>query len=100
MAKRAIKTGFKKKYLFAVVLVGLFIYALFGDKGLVDVYALKKERDGIRTFNTELARENGLLEKKIELLENDRRYIGYLARTELGMIGPNEVIYRLGEATE
>jgi cell division protein FtsB len=97
MVRGATTTGFKKKYLIAVVFVGIFIYALFGDKGIVDVYSLKKERDGIRTFNSSLAEKNRLLEEKIKLVETDRRYIGHIARTELGMIGHDEIIYRVGE---
>lgn len=87
---------FKKKHvwLLAVVLfVG--IAAVFGDKGVLDLYKLKQERDGILAYNASLEKENAGLAEKIKLLENDKRYIGQIARKELGKLGKNEVVYRI-----
>lgn len=88
----------KKKYILAAVVLAIGLYAVFGDKGLVDVYKLKRERDGILAFNAALVEENGKLEREIGLLNNDTRYAGYIARKELGMIGKNEVVYRFANA--
>ncbi len=89
--------GYKKPIILAgiagILLVAAF--ALFGDKGLLDGYRLRKERDSILSYNRSLEEENKNLEEKIELLKTDKRYIGYIARRELNMIGKNEVIYKL-----
>ncbi len=79
--------------LFLLFVFVLALFAVFGDKGLVDVYRLKKERDRIVAFNRSLEKENSELEKKITLLKTDKRYIERIARDELGMIAPNEIIY-------
>ena len=89
--------GFKKKYLLLALIPAIAAFAVFGDKGLRDVYRLKKELNGILSYNRSLDEENRDLEEKIALLKTDRRYIGYIARKELGMIGKNEVVYRIEE---
>lgn len=94
MVSRFSKPGRRKLIIFLAFL-GVALYAVFGDKGLLDVYALKRERDGIVAFNRTMEAENRQMEARIERLKTDERYIGYIARTELGMIGPNEVIYRI-----
>ncbi len=80
--------------LFAALILGIALFAVFGDRGLLDLMNLKGQRDAIVLTNRDLERENRDIEKKIALLKNNRRYIGEIARTELGMIGRNEVIYR------
>lgn len=96
MRFKGLKTG-RKKLALAAAVGGVLLYALVGDKGLLDVLRLKSERDGIVRFNRTLVAENAELEREIKLLKTDDRYIGRVARTELGMIGKNEIIYRLGE---
>lgn len=90
--------GLKKKYvvlLAAVLAVGAA--AVFGDKGVLELYRLRTERDGILSYNRSIEGENRDLAEKIKLLERDRRYIGQIARKELGKLGSNEVIYRIEE---
>ena len=81
----------------AVVLVAVAAFAVFGDNGLLDVYKMRKERDGILAYNTSIEAENKGLEEQIALLKTDKRYIGRIARKELGMLGKNEMIYRFEE---
>ena len=81
----------------AVVLVAVAAFAVFGVNGLLDVYKKRKERDGILAYNTSIEAENKGLEEQIALLKTDKRYIGRIARKELGMLGKNEMIYRFEE---
>jgi len=87
----------KKRYVLAASILAIAALAVFGDKGLMDLYRLRKERDGILSYNTAIAGENSSLEKNIELLKTNRRYIRNIARKELGMIGRNEVVYKFEE---
>jgi len=80
--------------LFVALIFAIALLAVFGDRGLMDVLKLRGERDEILKTNKALEGDNRLLETKIALLKKDRRYIGQIARDELGMIGRNEVIYR------
>ncbi len=72
--------------------------AVFGNNGLYDVYRLRKERDNILRQNKSIEEENNVLEEEIRLLKTDKRYVGYIARKELGMIGKREVVYKIEEA--
>ncbi len=89
--------GWQKKYIFLAAVLLIAGFAVFGDKGLLDVYRLKSERDGIISYNRDLEEENKKLEASIRLLKTDVRYIGFIARKELGMIGKNELVYRIGD---
>ncbi len=89
--------GFGKKHIviFAVVLAAITAYAVFGERGFVDVYRVKAERDVLAARSLSLASENEQLSREIELLKNDGRYIASVARKELGMVGRGEVIYKI-----
>jgi cell division protein FtsB len=69
------------------------ILTVFGDKGLLTLYRMAKERDGIVAEDRRLEEENNTLRIGIGRLETDRRYIASIARQELGMIGKDEIIY-------
>lgn len=97
MGKKRVKSRgrrVKGSHLFVALIFTIALLAVFGDRGLMDVLKLRGERDVILNTNKALEGENSLLETKIALLKKDRRYIGQIARDELGMIGRNEIIYR------
>lgn len=99
LVKAQNREGFRKKaVLAALALLVIGGVALFG-KGLLDIRRLKSERDGILAYNKTLEKENRELETSIEILKTDKRYIGRIARSELGMIGKNEVVYRIENGT-
>jgi len=77
---------------FILVISGV---AVLGDAGLLDVLRLKKERNEIARRTAELQQDNRRLSREIELLKTDKRYIAKVARRELGMIGSNEIIYKI-----
>lgn len=89
--------GFGKKHIliFAVILAAIMLYAVFGERGFIDVYRVKAERDSLAARNLSLTAQNEKLSREIELLKSDGRYIASVARKELGMVGTNEVIYRI-----
>ncbi len=86
--------------MFIALIFAITLLAVFGDKGLTDVWRLKHARDDILKTNRVLEGENRGLEKKIALLKKDKRYIEEIARDELGMIGPNDVIYRFRDVRQ
>lgn len=92
-------SGINKKHVFYISVSLVAIFAVFGNKGLVAVYKLRSELRGITSYNKILEKENKSLEKEIELLKTDRRYIEHVAKQELGMIGRNEVVYKIEEKT-
>src|SRR3990172_7641877 len=75
-----------------VTIVGLL--TIFGDRGLIRVYKLSKERDSIKNYNERIKAENTAMKEEMELLKTDDKYIELIARKELGMIGTNELVYQ------
>ena len=88
----------KKKILFAVATVALFLllmFILFSENGLSDLNRLKAERDGLLKKNAELIQQNLSLYREIERLKNDPEYVENVARKELGVIGKDEVVIKV-----
>ncbi|MDL2329475.1 septum formation initiator family protein [Desulfosarcina sp. OttesenSCG-928-A07] len=71
--------------------VFLFVI-LFSDKGLVELSRLKEEEQAIKEKNETVARDNVELYQVIERLQKDPTYIEWVARSELGMIGRDDVV--------
>ncbi len=86
----------KKIYFgFAVFVLAIFVYAIIGENGLLDHFKYKKERDRLGTQHQALLSENKEIAIEVELLKKNKRYIEKTAREELGMVGTNEVIYKV-----
>ena len=92
--KKPAGRGIRGFHLFLVLISAIALLAVFGDRGLTDVLLIKGEREKLLSTNRGLEAKNKDLREKIALLKTDNRYIGEIAREELGMIGRNEVIYR------
>jgi len=78
------------------ILVVLLILgvALFGEKGVVRLVKLMRERENLATEVQKLKEENQQLKKEIEALRTDQRYLEQLARKELGMVREDELVYQ------
>jgi cell division protein FtsB len=89
----------KDKKIFLIVFIAVILVisggAVIGDAGLFDVLKLKKERNEIARRTAELQQDNRRLSREIELLKTDNRYITKVARREFGMIGNNEMLYKI-----
>lgn len=87
--------GKKKRHFILLLFVAVIaLLTIFGDRGLVRIYKLSKDRDSIKADNEKIAAENAAMREEIERLKNDDKYIELVARKELGMIGKNEVVYQ------
>jgi len=87
----------KHLYGFLIFFVAMFLFTVFGDKGLLTFNTMRGDRDTIASEIGELEETQEALREEIERLKTDRKYIASIAREELGMIGKNEVIYRFNE---
>lgn len=92
---KRISRAVTKRRVFLAFLFVIALFAVFGDKGIVELLRVKGELRGILEQNIGLERENRKVEREITLLKSDRRYIEHIAKKELGMIRKNEMIYRL-----
>jgi len=67
---------------------------VFGDRGLLRIYHLNKEKQEVQRRLETLKGENLKLVREVDALKNDRRYLESIARRDFGMVRKNEVIYQ------
>lgn len=82
--------------LLAMAIIGLFSFLLvivFGDKGLADFHLLRLERDRLIESNEALLSENLRLYQQKVRLEKDPLYIEQVAREELGLVSPHDLVF-------
>ena len=91
--------GYKRRILiplFLFVSVMIF-FTFFGDKGLLQVYRLRRELREIERVNMELRQENERLRGEIGNLRTNKKYIEELARRELGLVKKGEIVYQFDQ---
>lgn len=90
------KSGLLKFTLLGVLFLGLIVGWLgFGERGLIHLYRMEKERQDYLTKIHKLEREKEeLLEEIRRLRGQDDEYIESLIRRELGLIKKDETLYR------
>ena len=88
------KLGIRQIILIAsIVFVGFD--SLFLGKGIPKILQLKRKLDNIDLRIEEIKEENAALQATIEKLRSDPLAIETIAREELGMAQPGEIIYQL-----
>ena len=78
-----------------LIIFSLLLFIVFGDNGLVDLNQLKRERYRLVEKNAKITMDNLSLYREIDRLKHDSRYIEDVVRRELGLIGEDEVIFKL-----
>jgi cell division protein FtsB len=77
-----------------LILFSLFLFIIFGDKGLVDFVLIKGEKNSLIEKNEKLNQENLNMYREIDRLKNDPKFVENVVRQELGVIGKDEVIFK------
>ncbi len=75
-----------------IAFLGISLFAIFGDKGYVELAHRKAVRDRILIENQRIEKQNLHLRRLIKRLRDDDRYIEWVARTELNMVRRDEII--------
>ena len=78
--------------------VVLFVDALVGDKGLVERMRARRQYAQEVAALDAVRRENAVMREKIQRLKDDPAAIESLAREELGLIRPGELLFILRDA--
>ncbi len=91
-----------RKYLLigALALMGIFAFSLFGKTGLINFYRVEKKSHKLELRLAELKAENQRLREQIEKLQTDPEYLEKVAREELGMVKPDELVFQLTEPAQ
>ena len=77
------------------IVVGCISLLLFSDRGLINLWSLKKEKLEIQNEINDLRSQIAMLEKEEEKLKFDEKYIEKIAREEYGMKKPGERVYKI-----
>jgi cell division protein FtsB len=85
----------QKKYLLflAFFIAAMAFFTLFGERGVVQIYQLKEEREKIRMVNARLGEENRKLAEQIGRMRSSREEVEKIAREELGLVKKGEIVY-------
>lgn len=82
----------------SLTLLGLFLgfalFTAFGERGLLHLWRLSEENKRLGEKNFRVHRENEILRDKINRLHHDNRYLEKIAREELGLVLPGEIVYQ------
>ena len=82
----------------AACLAFILFFTVFGERGLLRIYEMRQEKQRIERTVADLNIENQKLRLSIEALHSDRHQLERIARKELGLVRPNEVIYQFPPA--
>jgi cell division protein FtsB len=81
------------QYGLAFVTILLVVDALVGDKGFLDTLRARRQYRGVASALAQKRQENTRLREEIRRLRDDPARIESVAREELGLIRPGEVLF-------
>jgi cell division protein FtsB len=87
----------RQKIILAVVAIAMchiMIVVLFGDNGLIELNRKNATHQRLLEDNARLTQENLKMYRTIDRLENDPAFVESVARQELGMVRPDELIFK------
>lgn len=85
-------------YTFCAFIATLSLFTTFGERGLLHLWRLWGERRELSETNFLLQKENELLRERIYRLRHDDLYLEKIAREDLGLVRPGEIVYRFTSA--
>ena len=77
------------------IVVGCISLLLFSDRGLINLWSLKKEKLEIQNEINSLRNQIAMLEKEEEKLKFDENYIEKIAREKFKMVKPGERVFKV-----
>jgi len=83
---------------FVTLVVLLLGFAFFGERGVLQVYKAYLQKTELEAKISNLEQSNAEMRKEIDALRNDLKTIESIARRELGMVRPDELVYQFHSA--
>lgn len=83
--------------LLILMLLGL---ALFGERGLLRALHALEQKEELQVEIRKLEETNAALNREIEALRRDHRYLERIARKELGLVREDELVYQFPDSGE
>ncbi len=95
------KSSFEYWLAWMLLLALFFIFLfIFGENGLLQTGEMRKLNFTLTEEVKELLKENEYLKKEIKGLKEDPFYVEKVAREELDLVRPNEVVYHIVSSKE
>jgi cell division protein FtsB len=81
------------------ILFAVLPYVLYRQSGLPHLFDLKGQVDVLHQHNVALETSNRALAEEVQALRTDPRAVERVARDELGLVYPGEVVFELTPST-
>ena len=81
-------------YLFGSLIILLMLVTVFGERGVLHLWRLYGEENRLDEQNYRLQKANAALRRRIYRIRNDDAYLEKLAREELNLVRPGDIVYR------
>jgi len=84
-------------FILVLACLALVVHEVFGQNGILALRQQRKELEVLQLKIQQLQQENEQLERQIKALRSDPKAIERLAREQMRMARPGEIIYALPE---
>jgi cell division protein FtsB len=81
-------------YLIGSLIILLSLVTIVGERGGLHLWRLQGEKSHLDAQNYRLQKENESLRRRIHGIRNDNDYLEKVAREELNLVQPGEIVYR------
>jgi cell division protein FtsB len=81
--------------LIALAFCLILVHDIFGEHGVLAMHRTKKQAEQVRQEIQRLDDENRLLQERVKALKSDPRAIERVAREDMGLARPGELIFKL-----
>ena len=85
-------------YGLGVLIILLCIYTIAGQRGAIHLWRLRAEQARLDEQNYSMHKENERLRERILRLRTDNSYLEKVAREELNLVRPGEIVYRFASS--
>ena len=86
---------FVKRVVTVAIILGILWILFAPNRGLFHYHKLQKEIDSLAQENILLEQRNTELQKEIERLKTDDKFLEELARQKYGLLKENETVYEV-----
>lgn len=95
--KNKIKLSDRKIIQWLIIFCSLtvIVFSLIGDKGVIQLIALKQQEAELKSEIEELKQERKEWLYRIQSIKQNRSYVETIAREQLGMVRDDEVVYQI-----
>ena len=95
--KTRIRLNDKKVIQWLIIFCSLMVvtFSLIGDKGVIQLIALKQQEADLKREIEELKQEHKEWIFKIQSIKKNRSYAETIAREQLGMIRDDEIVFQI-----